>query len=175
LTAQLTPDTVFQKVLAQPHFAVQPDGTVKLEFGLADTIVRDNATEIAGSISVADDTAHLGTPRDFFEALRLDYPDTPFAAHDSSAFVIRFQEDATSSGTIRSQLHSSMGGPGRFDSYSPPFTGNGFLKSDDILPEYRADTVTMRDGAEIWEVLDDGTQRLFAVLRDEEWIPQGNP
>lgn len=44
----------------------------------------------------------------------------------------------------------------------------------DILPEYRADRVTMRDGAEVWEVLDDGTQRLYAVLRNQEWIPQGS-
>ena len=69
-----------------------------------------------------------------------------------------------------------MGGGGQFDRYKPPFTGNGFLGSpDDILPEYRANTVTMRDGAEVWEVLDDRTQRLFAVLRDREWIRQGNP
>ena len=32
----------------------------------------------------------------------------------------------------------------------------------------------MRDGAEMWETLDDGTQRLVAVLRDGEWIPQGS-
>lgn len=58
--------------------------------------------------------------------------------------------------------------------YSPPFTGNGFLKTaDDIIPEYRADRVDMRDGTEMWGVLDDGTQRLIAVLRNQEWIPVG--
>jgi hypothetical protein len=40
-------------------------------------------------------------------------------------------------------------------------------------PEYRANRVNMRDGAEMWEVLGDGTQRLFALLRRVEWIPLG--
>jgi hypothetical protein len=34
--------------------------------------------------------------------------------------------------------------------------------------------VRMSDGAEMWEVTDTGTQRLVGVLRDGEWIPQGN-
>jgi len=175
LTAQLTPDTVFQKVLDQPHFAVQADGSVTLEFGQGENIVLRDTTVISGSVSVADDTAHLGTPRDFFEALRLDYPHTNFAADDGSAYVLRFQADpSVRPDAIRPQMHSSMGGDGSVDHYSPPFTGNGFLKADDILPEYRADRVRMGDGAEIWEVLDDGTQRLYAVLRGGEWIPQGN-
>jgi hypothetical protein len=137
--------------------------------------VLQDMNQISGSVSVADDTAHLVSPRDFFEALRLDYPNTNFAADDGSAFVLRFQPDATvAPDAIRPQMHSSMGGDGSVDHYSPPFTGNGFLKADDILPEYRANRVTMSDGAEIWEVLDDGTQRLYAVLRGREWIPQGN-
>ena len=180
LTAGITPDTVFQKVMDQPHFEVQPDGSSALVFGQAEGMVLEDVTQIKGSISVADDTAHLASPRDFFEALRLDYPGTNFAGDDPSAFVIRFQAaddltDPAATGSIRPQLHSTMGGDRSVDYYAPPFTGNGFLKAaDDILPEYRASNVAMRDGAEVWEVLDDGTQRLFAVLRDDEWIPQGN-
>ena len=40
--------------------------------------------------------------------------------------------------------------------------------------KYFAQDVTMREGAEMWEVLDDGSQRLVAVLKDEHWVPQGN-
>lgn len=43
----------------------------------------------------------------------------------------------------------------------------------DVLAPVALDKAQMRDGAEIWEVLDDGTQRLFAVLRAGEWIPVG--
>ena len=63
-----------------------------------------------------------------------------------------------------------------------PFTGNGFTKSgDDVIPEYavpRGETVTIREGAEMWEITDSGSQRLVAVLRtldgEPAWIPQGN-
>ncbi len=162
-------------MLAQPHFGVQPDGTVKLEFGLADTIVRDNVTEIAGSISVAE---RHGAPRYAARLLRgspaRSTPTLPFAAHDSSAFVIRFQGGRDLFG-------------GRFDrSCTAPWAApegstatrrrsRATVSSSRMtsFPEYRADTVTMRDGAEIWEVLDDGTQRLFAVLRDEEGFRRG--
>ncbi|MEZ3161994.1 hypothetical protein AB1K54_15875 [Microbacterium sp. BWT-B31] len=179
LTAQITPDTVFQKVMDQPHFEVGPDGSVTLVFGQAENMVLRDLREISGSVSVVEDTAHLATPRDFFGALRLDYPGTNFSSGDGSAFVLRFQADNLDLGngtnTVDSQLHSSMGGDGTIDDYSPPFTGNGFLAApDDIIPEYRADEVQMRDGAEVWEVLDDGTQRLYAVLRDEVWIRQGS-
>jgi len=34
--------------------------------------------------------------------------------------------------------------------------------------------ITMREGAEIWGVLEDGTQRLVAVLKGDKWILQGN-
>ncbi|BBY17205.1 hypothetical protein [Mycolicibacterium litorale] len=55
------------------------------------------------------------------------------------------------------------------------FTGNGFTKAgDDVVPEYIAKDFTMRKGAEMWEVLDDGTQPLVPVLRGGSWIPQGN-
>ncbi|MEZ3162029.1 hypothetical protein AB1K54_16050 [Microbacterium sp. BWT-B31] len=173
-TAQVSPDTVFQKVMDQPHFAVQPDGSAKVVLGQAERMILDDVDTVRGSVSVADDTAHLALPRDFYDRLRLDYPDTNFSVGDNSAFVLRFQvSDIPGQGTVTPQPHSSMGGNGALDHYQPPFTGNGFLAAaDDILPEYRADRVTMRNGAEVWEVLDDGTQRLYAVLRNHQWIPQ---
>jgi hypothetical protein len=68
-----------------------------------------------------------------------------------------------------------VGGTEQYDGGDDPFTRNGFTKSvDDIVLEFFAKNVTMRGGAEMWEVLDDGTQRLVAVLKDREWIPQGN-
>lgn len=170
LTAQVTPDTVFQKVLDQPHF----DASGKLVLGQGENIVLRDDGVITGSVSVAQDTAHLTTPADFFRSLRLDYPNTNFLRDDNAAYVVRFQEQSNTSGSVNPQLHSTMGGDGSVDHYSPPFTGNGFLKTgDEIIPEYRANAVNMREGAEMWEVLSDGTQRLFAVLRAQEWIPVG--
>lgn len=171
LTSLVGRDTVFQKVLIQPSVDLK---TGQYFQGHGDRMFMNDENQISGSVSVADDTQHLTTPADFYHSLRLDYPNTVFHPKDQSTYVVRFQEEAGSTGTVRPQVHSSMGGDGSFDHYDPPFTGNGFLKSDhDIIPEYRADDVQMREGAEMWEVLDDGTQRLFAVLRGGEWIPVG--
>ena len=66
-----------------------------------------------------------------------------------------------------------MGGDGSFDGWSAPFSGNGFTQANhEVIPEYHG-TAMMQDGAEMWEVLDTGTQRLTAVLQDGHWVPVG--
>jgi hypothetical protein len=124
-------------------------------------------------VTVAGDTAHLGTPQALYDRLRLDYPGTHFTPGDSSSFVMRFQVDDPAA--ITPSLHSRFGGDGSQDAWKAPFTGNGFLgAADDIIPEYKAGQGTrIGDGAEMWEILPDGTQRLYAVLRGGEWVPQG--
>ena len=144
-----------------------------------DYIMENNARvgvdQVGGAVTVANDTAHLSTPGQIHDGLRLDYTDTPFTPHDPGTHIIRFQADPESPGFYEVPRNSDLGGHGTYDSWDDPFTGNGFTKSgDDVIPEYVAKDMTMRDGAEMWEVLDDGTQRLAAVLRDREWIPQGN-
>ena len=129
---------------------------------------------VRGAVTDAADTAHLGTPQQIHDGLQLDYEGSPYSPDDASTHVIRFQSDSPDFEVPR---HSDLGGSGQFDDWGDPFTGNGFTKAgDDIIPEYATgpDGVTMRDGAEMWETLDDGTQRLVAVLRDGEWIPQGS-
>ena len=104
----------------------------------------------------------------------MDYADSPFEQNDPGTHVIRFQADHESDGFYEVPRNSDMGGNGAYDGWDDPFTGNGFTKSgDDVIPEYVAKNM-MRDGAEMWEVLEDGTQRLVAVLKGNAWIPQGN-
>jgi hypothetical protein len=63
-----------------------------------------------------------------------------------------------------------MGGSARFDTWTDPFTGNGFTKAtDDVIPEFQG-VNTMRSGAEMWEIMNDGTQQLTAVLRGDVWV-----
>jgi hypothetical protein len=156
-------DTVMQKVIppnVADDYIMGPDGF--------------QVDSIRGAVTHADDTAHLGNPQQIHDGLRLDYQDSPYSPGDSSTHVIRFQTDTPDFEVPR---HSDMGGSGQFDGWGDPFTGNGFTRAgDDIIPEYatHSDGVIMRSGAEMWEVLDDGTQRLVAVLREGEWIPQGN-
>jgi hypothetical protein len=171
-----TRDTVMQKVIPPGYIDSAGDF---VQSRADDYIMGNNARmsvdQVGGAVTVADDTAHLSTPGQIHEGLRLDYTDTPFAPHDPGTHIIRFQQDPGSSGFYEVPRNSDMGGNGAYDGWDDPFTGNGFTKSgDDVVPEYVAKNITMRDGAEMWEVLDDGTQRLVAVLRDKTWIPQGN-
>ncbi|NYE36590.1 exonuclease VII small subunit [Nocardioides cavernae] len=168
-----TSDTVMQKVIDQPYF---DEKTGELRWGGADNYILDQyaPNEVRGAVTVADDTSHLGTPRSINEDLRLDYDGTHHSTGDASTHVIRFQTDEPNFDIPRNS--DMTGSSTRFDGWSDPFTGNGFTKSaDDIIPEYVTDGPTViREGAEMWEVTDTGTQRLVAVLRDGAWIPQGN-
>jgi hypothetical protein len=170
-------DTVMQKVIDQPYF---DEKTGELRWGGADNYILDQyaPNEVRGAVTVADDTSHLGTPRSINEDLRLDYDGTHHSTGDASTHVIRFQTDNPNFDIPRNS--DMTGSPTRFDGWTDPFTGNGFTKSgDDIIPEYVTDGPTViREGAEMWEVTDSGTQRLVAVLRtvdgEPSWIPQGN-
>ncbi|KUI39786.1 hypothetical protein AU194_24165 [Mycobacterium sp. GA-2829] len=170
-----TPDTVMQKVIPPAHF----DESGNLEQSRADDYIMENSyirpDRVGGSVTVADDTAQLSSPQQIHDGLRLDYPDTPFAPHDPGTHLIRFQADPDSPDSYEVPRNSDMGGSTDYDAWDDPFTGNAFTKSvDDVIPEYIAKDVRMREGAEMWEVLDDGTQRLVAVLNGQSWIPQGN-
>jgi hypothetical protein len=172
-----TRDTVMQKVIPPGRF---DEGGSLVQSRADDYIMENNSRtvldRVGGSVTVADDTAHLGTPGQIHDGLRLDYADTPFAPHDPGTHIIRFQADEQAPFTYDVPRNSDMGGTStRYDGWADPFTGNGFTKAvDDVVPEYFADNVMMREGAEMWEVLDDGSQRLAAVLVDKHWIPQGN-
>jgi hypothetical protein len=170
-------DTVMQKVVSQPHF----DADGNLVAGGVDDYVLGNRTDfdptqVRGSVTVADQSSQLATPAQIHDGLRLDYDGTSFSPDDPSVHVIRFQTDNPGSFEVPRNADMGAGGSTRYDSWGDPFTGNGFTKAgDDVVPELIANQgVPMRDGAEMWEVLDDGTQRLVAVLRDQQWIPQGN-
>ncbi len=171
-----TRDTVMQKVIPPGYF----DDAGNFVQSRADDYIMENnprvvVDQMGGAVTVAGDTAHLSTPARIYDGLRLDYTDSPFERYDAGTHIIRFQADPGSSGFYDVPRNSDMGGDGSYDTWDDPFTGNAFTKSaDDVIPEYIAKNITMRDGAEMWEVLEDGTQRLVAVLKDSEWIPQGN-
>jgi hypothetical protein len=171
-----TRDTVMQKVLPPGYFDAGDFVQSRADDYIMENNTRTVLNQVGGSVTLADDTSHLTTPQAIHDGLRLDYSDTHFAPHDPGTHLIRFQADEVVPFSYDVPRNSDMGGTSdRYDTWADPFTGNGFTKSgDDVIPEYFAQDVTMREGAEMWEVLDDGTQRLVAVLKDKHWIPQGN-
>nr|WP_300142656.1 hypothetical protein [Propionicimonas sp.] len=166
--------TVLQKVVGQPY----SDAHGNLHLGGADDYILGNnpkvdPTRVFGSVTVAGDTAQLGSPAELFHGLRLDYSGTQFSTGDASVHVIRFQ--ATDPSHVTTSYGAQFGGVGPQTTWGPPYTGNGFTGASNVVaPEYIASGVGMVDGAEIWELTDTGTQRLVAVLRGDTWIPQGN-
>lgn len=169
-------DTVMQKVIPPGYFDGDTFHPSRADDYIMETNPRTTPDRVGGSVTVADDTSHLTTPQQIHDGLRLDYSGTTFAPHDPGTHIIRFQADEVVPFAYDVPRNSDMGGTSnRYDTWADPFTGNGFTKAgDDVVPEYFAQDVTMREGAEMWEVLDDGSQRLVAVLKDEHWIPQGN-
>lgn len=168
-------DTMMQKVIGQPSF--DKDGNL-VQSGADDYILGNKSgfdvTQVRGSVAIADDVSHLGTPEEIRRGLRLDYSGTPFREGDPGTHVLRFRADNPAGFEV--PRNSSMGGSTKFDTWTDPFTGNGFTKAtDDLVPELYANNVTMRPGAEMWEILDNGNQRLVAVLdKSGDWMPQGN-
>ena len=124
---------------------------------------------LSGSITRVEDTAMLDTVLKLQDGLRLDYDDVTFLPHDESVFVVRGELEADVADVSR---FSEMGGTGMTDGWHDPYTGNGFLKSDGLIPEYRIDQpYTHAHGSELWEVLPGGNQRLAAVFNlDSGWI-----
>ncbi|MFE6508631.1 putative T7SS-secreted protein [Nocardioides sp. NPDC057767] len=166
--------TVIQKVIGQPSF--DKDGNL-IQAGADDYILGNrpnfDVQQVRGSVAMADDVAHLGTPEEIRRGLRLDYDGTPFQEGDASTHVLRFRTDEVAD--LEVPRNADMGGSTKFDGWTDPFTGNGFTKAtDDVVPELYSNGVQMREGAEMWEILDNGNQRLVAVLQDKVWVPQGN-
>lgn len=135
--------------------------------------VFDNAPDartLSGSITRIEDSAVLDNVARLQDGLRLDYDDVTFLPHDESAFVLRTELSDDVADVSR---FTEMGGTGRTDGWHDPYTGNGFLKSDALIPEFRIErshNYELLPGSELWEVLKDGTQRLTAVLGDDGWL-----
>jgi hypothetical protein len=155
------PDAVFQKALPHDQAQAYLDNVSTARGPAPD--------EVRGFVTHTPDTVHIGTPREVFDNLRLDYADTEFRARDETVRVIRYQSDNAVYDVPKAP---ALGGT----STDPlPFTGNGFTGSaDNIVPEYKlhyaGDSTTMRDGAEMWEFTTSGTERLVGVLRDSAWV-----
>ncbi|WP_456844335.1 hypothetical protein [Cellulomonas sp. P5_C6] len=129
-------------------------------------ILNGSMTQLGGSVARLEDVVGLSSVEHLHDALRLDYPKTPFTTDADSFHALRFE--ATQNADI--SRNSLLGGNGSTDTWADPYTGNGFLKSPDLIPEYRLPRADIPAGAEIWEFTRDGTQRLYAAFDGSTWI-----
>ncbi len=144
--------SVMQKVITKEDLAKYLDGSYGIEVG--------------GYVSRAADAKHLGTYEDIYHGLRLDYTGTKFFIEDGSCVVIRFTSKETKTLIIPSG--------GTYAKYDYPFTAHGFTagKSGRLgVPEWHfSSRVEMNDGAELWEVFNDGTEVLRGKIVDGKFI-----
>jgi hypothetical protein len=123
---------------------------------------------VSGFVHRAAELAHLRTPAEFYSALGLGYPDSPFKPDDSEVYVLRWTAH-------RGNLYRiPYGGPNEAAMRAmqgwvierPPFRGNGFAPSEgrDVIAEFKVDSVRLPHGAQLWRVNADGTEKLIAMF-----------
>lgn len=120
---------------------------------------------VAGSVTVAIDTAELGSSGEIIEGLQLDYEDSAFAA-DQPVVAIRFVRGGGSVEIPNGVLTHLLGLDPTLDLRQPhPYTGTGNTASEQYsIPEYALDGGRMLPDAEMWQIEPDGTERLVGVL-----------
>lgn len=121
-----------------------------------------------GSVTRLEDGAVMRTPRELYDGLALDYDGSTFSPDADSMHVMRF----TSRSDSEISWYSSMGGSGKTDGWTDPYTGNGYTKSTDpVVPESTLPGGSkIERGAEMWSVRKDGTEVLDAVFTGEKWV-----
>ena len=120
--------------------------------------------EFGGFVSRASDAKHLKNFEDIYNGLRLDYSGTTFFVEEGSCGLIRFK-----STDIPSKIVIPKGGT--FDTYDYPFTSTGFTSGKQGrlgIPELNlTERIKFSNGDEIWEVLNNGTEKLRAVYNKD--------
>ena len=98
----------------------------------------------------------------------MDYPNSPFSIGDGSCGVIRFKSAESNIAIIPKG--------GTFDTYDYPFTSTGFTSGNNGrlgVPEWNFQRrVDLKDGAELWEIHNDGSEVLKAIynLKENKFI-----
>ena len=142
-----TPTTILQKAVDQNQIDRYLSGEFK---------------QVGGFITTAKDSKHLQTYEDLYYGLRLDYIDSPYKLEDSKCGIIRYTSNDASTAIVPRSVTN-----GGTETLPMPFTGHGFTSGSNGrlgVPEWKTDYLSPNNGAEIWEVNSDGSERLVAVF-----------
>jgi hypothetical protein len=123
---------------------------------------------VCGFVHREQEVTHLRTPARLVSALGLRYDGSPFDPEADEIFVLRWP-------AFRPTLYRIPYG-GRTEAAKAamegwvieraPFRGNGFApsESDEVIAEFKVDSVRLPHGARLWQLRADGGSRLVAVL-----------
>lgn len=127
-----------------------------------------NYDRVSGFVHREREVTHLRTPAQLVAALGLRYEGSPFDPGADEIYVIRWA--AYRPGLYRipygGRTEAAMQAMQGWVIERAPFRGNGFAPSDseDVIAEFKVDSVRLPHGAQLWRLRADGTSELVAVL-----------
>jgi hypothetical protein len=123
---------------------------------------------VCGFVHRQQEVAHLGTPARLVAGLGLRYDGSPFDPGADVIYILRW--DAYRPTLYRipygGRTEAAMAAMEGWVIERAPFRGNGFTpaESDEVIAEFKVDSIRLPHGAQLWRLAADGTARLVAVL-----------
>jgi hypothetical protein len=123
---------------------------------------------VCGFVHRQQEVAHLRTPTRLVAGLGLRYDGSPFDPGADEIYILRW--DAYRPTLYRipygGRTEAAMAAMEGWVIERAPFRGNGFTpaESDEVIAEFKVDSIRLPHGAQLWRLAADGTARLVAVL-----------
>jgi SseB protein N-terminal domain len=123
---------------------------------------------VSGFVHREQEVAHLRTPGKLVTGLGLRYEGSPYDADAAEIYVLRWLAYRPSLYRIPygGRTQAAMEAMEGWVIERPPFRGNGFAPSngEDVIAEFKVDSVRLPHGAQLWRLRADGRSQLVALL-----------
>lgn len=123
---------------------------------------------VCGFVHREQEVAHLRTPAQLGSALGLHYEGSPFDADAPEVYVLRWLAYRPTLYRIPygGRTEAAMAAMEGWVIERAPFRGNGFAPadSDDVIAEFKVDSVRLPNAAQLWRLRADGGSTLVALL-----------
>lgn len=123
---------------------------------------------VSGFVHREQEVSHLRTPPMLMAGLGLRFEGSLFDPDASEVYVLRWRAYRPSLYRIPygGRTEAAMAAMEGWVIERAPFRGNGFAPSDsdDVIAEFKVDSIRLPHGAELWRVRGDGSSQLVARL-----------
>ncbi|MPZ25792.1 MAG: hypothetical protein GEV12_04915 [Micromonosporaceae bacterium] len=126
---------------------------------------------VCGFVHREQEVAHLRTPAKLAGALGLRYEGSPFAPDADEIYILRWLAYRPTLYRIPygGRTEAAMAAMEGWVIERAPFRGNGFTpaESEDVIAEFKVDSVRLPHGAQLWRLRVDGGSQLVALLESD--------
>lgn len=123
---------------------------------------------VCGFVHREQEVAHLRTPAKLVGALGLRYEGSPFDPEASEIYILRWLAYRPTLYRIPygGRTEAAMAAMEGWVIERAPFRGNGFApaESDEVIAEFKVDSVRLPHGAQLWRLRVEGNSQLVALL-----------